>query len=131
LFIEYFIFCATIVFSGIFIGTSLKQYFEYYVWSSIALQGFCTLLVILFPRHVARFFDLTNQKPLLLGLPVLFLIVLFGGPRSGGKGLMYFVYGEDISDTAFTIVFAGIASLSLIYLFGGITSGLVRAGYFD
>lgn len=128
--IEFLVLCWTLALDVIFTTTSLQVYFQTYFFTSLIIQVACIMLVLLFPRLFSKVFEYINRSKWLIIIPTLLLILAFGG-RNGGGGLLKALYGENIAAISFTLVYAVLMGVGLIYILGGMISGLVRVGYYD
>lgn len=130
LMIEFLILCGTLVLDVIFATTSLQEYFQTYFFANLVIQVACIMFVFIFPRFFSKVFEYINRGKLLIIIPTLLLMLAFGS-RHGGGGLLKALYGKDIAAIGFTTVCAVLIGVGLIYILGGMISGLVRAGYYD
>jgi hypothetical protein len=128
--IEFLVLCFTFILDATFINTSLGMYFPQYFLVTLVFQTACIAGAFAFPRISSKAFEYINQSKWLIIGPILVLIFLFGG-RLGKGGFLETFYGKNISQVSYTIVFAGLIGIGLIYIFGGIVSNLVRVGYYD
>lgn len=130
LFIESVILSFILLLGSIFLKTSVQAYFPNYFLSILIMQGISTAFILLFPRIVSKTHDYVINRIWFLIIPIMILGILFGG-RYGTKGLLYFMYGRDISNIFFTVIFGGVSCIGLLFVFGGAISRLERIGYFD
>ncbi len=127
--IEFMILCATMLLDLLFAATSAGKYFYTYFFAVLGVQVISMVSVFLSPRFFSRLSEYVNQSKWLIFILILLLAILFGGYYGGG--LLEMLYGKDVATVAYTIVFAVLAGLGLIYILGGIATNLLRAGYFD
>lgn len=130
LMIEFLILCGTLILDVLFATTSLQNYFQTFFFASLVIQVSCIMLVFLFPRFFSKVFEYINRNTLLMIIPALLFMLAFGG-RHGRGGLLKAFYGDNIATIGFTTVFAVLTGVGLIYILGGMISGLVRVGYYD
>lgn len=128
--VEFLILVATLYLDAIFVTTSLVKYYYVYFLATLVIQVVCIMLVFLFPYFFSKVFEYINRSKWLIIIPTLLLILAFGG-RYGRGGLLKAFYGDNIATIGFTTVFAVLMGVGLIYILGGMISGLVRAGYYD
>lgn len=127
--IEFMILCTIMMLDLIFATTSAGKYFYTYFFAVLGIQVISMVSVFLSPRFFSRLSEYINQSKWLIIIPILLSVILFGGYYGGG--LLEMLYGKDAATIAYTIVFAVLAGLGLIYILGGMATNLLRAGYFD
>jgi hypothetical protein len=128
--VEFLILIATLYFDALFVTTSLGQYFYVYFFTTLISQVACVTLVFIFPQFFAKAFNYINGSKWLITIPVILLILLFGG-KTGHGGLLRMLYGENIETIGFTLVYGTLMAFGLVFLLGGMVSKLITVGYYD
>lgn len=126
---EYVILSVTLWLNSMFMSTSLSDHFQIYYFVTLGTQGLLVIAVALFPHIFSEVFELINQSKWLIIIPTMVLVVLFGS--RGRLGLLYNVYGKDINNILFSIVFEVLICVAVIFVYGGIVSRLENFGYYD
>lgn len=131
LMMEFLILCFTLVLDVIFATTSWNEYFQLYFFAILVLQGISITGVFLAPHFFSKVFQFINQSKWLIIVSMLLLVLLFGGKVGHGGGLIENIFGKDFSVFSFTIVYAGLMSLGMIFIVGGIVFNLEQVGYYE
>jgi len=128
LFFESIILSLFLSLGSIFLKTSFQAYFPIYFLSILIAQAISVVFILSFPRTASKTYNYSINRKWLLIIPVMLLGLLFG---QSGKGLLYFLYGRDISSIFFSVIFGGGLCIGLLFLFGETITSLEQVGYFD